>query len=105
MITYLPTGFRVKDTLVDWPQIASIKAFKVERLNYDTEQAAKILSNPNALATAKFLAASGFAEAHTGKGTRKVMEGKASMVLQSDQFSNSTKSRAGTVLSRSYKKR
>ena len=34
-IATLPTGFRVNDTIVDWPQIASIKAFKLDLLTYD----------------------------------------------------------------------
>lgn len=70
-----------------------------------THQAAKTLSNPNASATAKSLAASVVAQAHTGKETGKAMEAKASKVLQSDKFSNATKSLAGSVLSQSNKKR
>lgn len=70
-----------------------------------THQAAKTLSNPNASATAKSLAASVIAQAHTSKETGKAMEAKASKVLQSDKFSDATKSLAGSVLSQSNKKR
>lgn len=70
-----------------------------------THQAAKTLSNPNASATAKSLAASVVAQAHTGKETGKAMEAKASKVLKSEKFSDATKSLAGSVLSQSNKKR
>ncbi|GLH74887.1 hypothetical protein GETHLI_33890 [Geothrix limicola] len=70
-----------------------------------THQAAKTLSDPNASATAKSLAASVVSQAHTGKETGKEMEAKASKVLQSDKFSDATKSLAGSVLSQSNKKR
>ena len=70
-----------------------------------THQAARTLSNPNASATAKSLAASVVAQAHTGKETGKAMEAKASKVLQSDKFSDATKSLAGSVLAQSNKKR
>lgn len=67
--------------------------------------AAKTLSNPNASATARSLAASVVAQSHTSKETGKGMEAKASQVLQSAKYSAETKSLAGSVLSQSNKKR
>jgi len=34
-IALLPEGFRVNDTVVDWSQIASIKAFKLDLITSD----------------------------------------------------------------------
>jgi hypothetical protein len=70
-----------------------------------TSAAAKTLSNPNASATAKSLAASVVAQAHTPKQTGKAMETVASKVLQSEKYSAETKALAGSVLSQSNKKR
>ena len=67
--------------------------------------ASKTLSNPNASATAKSLAGSVVAQAHTPKQTGKAMETKASQVLQSVKYSAETKSLAASVLSQSNKKR
>ena len=67
--------------------------------------AAKTLSNPNASATAKSLAASVVAQTHTPKQTGKAMEATASKVLKSEKYSAETKSLAGSVLSQSNKKR
>jgi hypothetical protein len=68
-------------------------------------QAGETLSDPNASATAKSLAASALAQSNTGKQTGAAMEDKASKVLQSTKYSDATKSLAGTVLSQSNKKR
>ena len=68
-------------------------------------QAAATLSDPNASATAKSLAASALAQFGTGKQTGAAMEDKASKVLQSDKYSDDTKSLAGTVLAQSNKAR
>jgi len=68
-------------------------------------QAAATLSDPNASATAKSLAASALAQSGTGKQTGSAMEDKASKVLQSDKYSDDTKSLAGTVLAQSNKAR
>ena len=80
-----------KNTKQSGPQVASA--------------AAKTLSNPNSSATAKSLAASVVAQAHTSKETGKAMEARASQVLQSQKYSAETKSLAGSVLSQSNKKR
>ncbi|WP_299784290.1 hypothetical protein [uncultured Roseobacter sp.] len=68
-------------------------------------QTAATLSDPNASATAKSLAASALSQSGTGKQTGAAMEDKASKVLQSDKYSSGTKSLAGTVLSQSNKAR
>ncbi len=68
-----------------------------------TTLAATTLANPNASATAKSLAGSVVAQAHTGKQSGTAIESKASMVLQSEKFSQETKSLAGSVLSQSRK--
>lgn len=34
-IAILPAGFRVNDTVVDWPRVASIKAFKLDLITSD----------------------------------------------------------------------
>ncbi|MEM0950278.1 hypothetical protein [Dinoroseobacter sp. S76] len=68
-------------------------------------KAAATLSDPNASATAKSLAASALAQSGTGKQTGAAMEDRASKVLQSDKYSSDTKSLAGTVLSQSNKAR
>lgn len=68
-------------------------------------QAASVLSDPNASATAKSLAASALSQTGNGKQTGAAMEDKASMVLQSSKYSDATKTLAGTVLSQSNKAR
>lgn len=68
-------------------------------------KAAATLSDPNASATAKSLAASALAQAGNGKQTGAAMEDKASRVLHSNKYSKETKSLAGTVLSQSNKPR
>lgn len=70
-----------------------------------TSQAAQTLSNPNASATAKKLAASVLSQADSNKQTGAKMEDLASRVLQSSKYSDDTKSLAGSVLSQSNKNR
>jgi len=67
--------------------------------------AGQTLADPHASATAKALAGSVVAQAHTGKQTGKEMETKASQVLQSSKYSEETKALAGSVLSQSNKDR
>lgn len=69
------------------------------------KHAAATLRDPNASAIAKSLAGSALAQASTGKETGKAMEAKASHVLQSEKYSESTKAFAGSILSQSNKKR
>ncbi|AQZ32552.1 hypothetical protein BHQ29_04190 [Pseudomonas sp. LPH1] len=69
------------------------------------KQAAAILRDPNASATAKSLAGSALSQTSTSKQTGSQMEDRASKVLQSEKYSESTKSLAGSVLSQSNKKR
>lgn len=69
------------------------------------KQASATLRDPNASAIAKSLAASALAQTSTGKETGKAMETKASQVLQSEKYSESTKAFAGSILSQSNKKR
>lgn len=68
-------------------------------------QAASVLGDPNASATAKSLAASALSQSGNGKQTGAAMEDKASKVLQSAKYSDATKTLAGTVLSQSNKLR
>lgn len=68
-------------------------------------QAASTLSDPNASATAKSLAASALAQSGTGKQTGAQMEDKAARVLASTKYSDETKALAGSVLSQSNKSR
>ena len=67
--------------------------------------AAKTLSDPNASATAKSLAASALAQTGSSKQTGAAMEDKASQVLSSPKYSKATKKLAGSVLSQSNKER
>lgn len=67
--------------------------------------AAKVLSNPNASATAKRLAGSDLSQMAKGKQTGAEMENFASKVLQSSKYSDETKTLAGSVLSQANKKR
>jgi hypothetical protein len=68
-------------------------------------QAASTLSDPNASAIAKSLAASALSQHGTGRQTGADMEDKAAKVLASDKYSSETKSLAGTVLSQANKSR
>lgn len=67
--------------------------------------AAETLSNPNASAIAKSLAASALAQSGTDKQTSAQMEEKAGKALQSDKYSEETKSLAASVLSQANKER
>uniref|UniRef100_C6E3P4 Uncharacterized protein n=1 Tax=Geobacter sp. (strain M21) TaxID=443144 RepID=C6E3P4_GEOSM len=68
-------------------------------------KAAKIMSDPNASAVAKSLAASVVAQTNTSKQTGADLEDRASKVLQSEKYSDSTKELAASVLSQSNKER
>lgn len=72
---------------------------KVAKLASDT------LRDPGASAIAKSLAASALAQASSGKQTSAAMEAKAGRVLQSEKYSEETKSLAGSVVSQANKKR
>ncbi|AUG06458.1 hypothetical protein [Pseudomonas sp. S09G 359] len=67
--------------------------------------AAETLSNPNASAIAKSLAASALAQSGTDKQTGAQMEEKAGKALQSGKYSEDTKSLAASVLSQANKER
>ncbi|MGE1153636.1 hypothetical protein [Pseudomonas sp. ICMP 460] len=67
--------------------------------------AAEVLSNPNASAIAKSLAASALAQSGTDKQTSAHMEEKAGKALQSDKYSEDTKSLAASVLSQANRAR
>jgi hypothetical protein len=67
--------------------------------------AAATLNDKNASKVAKSLAGSVVAQAHTGKQTGADMESKASKVLQSDKYSDDTKTLAASLLSQSNKQR
>ncbi|WP_421556161.1 hypothetical protein [Pseudomonas kitaguniensis] len=67
--------------------------------------AAEVLSNPNASAIAKSLAASALAQSGTDKQTSAHMEEKAGKALQSDKYSAGTKSLAASVLAQANKER
>lgn len=72
---------------------------KVAKLASDT------LRDPHASAIAKSLAASTLAQASTGKQTSAGMEAKAGRVLQSEKYSEETKTLAGSVVSQANKAR
>ncbi|HEU6437928.1 MAG TPA: hypothetical protein VE028_10785 [Nitratidesulfovibrio sp.] len=67
--------------------------------------AGKTLSDPNASATAKSLAASALSQRAPGKQTGAEMEAKAGRVLQNDHYSNQTQEFAASLVSQSNKKR
>lgn len=67
--------------------------------------AGKTLTNTNASATAKKLAASALSQTGNGKQSGAELEDLASKVLNSSKYSDNTKSLAGSVLSQSNKKR
>jgi hypothetical protein len=67
--------------------------------------AAATLNDKNASQIAKSLAGSVIAQTHTGKQTGADMESKASKVLQSEKYSDETKTLAASVLSQSNKER
>ena len=63
--------------------------------------ASETLSNSNASAIAKRLAASALAQTHSTKQTSAEMETVAGKVLQSDKYSKETKALAASVVSQS----
>ena len=68
-------------------------------------EAARILRNENASATAKKLAGSVLSQANRSKDTGAELEDLASRVLKSPKYSEETKTLAGSVLSQSKKER
>ena len=67
--------------------------------------AASTLNDKNASQIAKSLAGSVVAQTRTGKQTGTDMETKASKVLQSEKYSDDTKTLAASLLSQSNKER
>jgi hypothetical protein len=67
--------------------------------------AGRTLSNPNASALQRSLAASALAQAGTSKATGKAMEAKASTALQNPNASARMKQLAWSVTSQSIRKR
>lgn len=67
--------------------------------------AAQTLSNPKSSAFAKSLAACALAQSGADKQTSAEMEGKAGKALQSDQYSEETRSLAASVVSQANKER
>lgn len=70
-----------------------------------TKLAAATLTDPNASAIAKKLAASVVSQSHSSKQTGKELETIASQVLQSPKYSDDTKTLAGSVLAQANKER
>ena len=68
-------------------------------------QAAKVLADPAASATAKSLAGSALSQRAPSHQTGESMEELASRVLDSSKYSDQTKSLAGSVLSQSNEDR
>jgi hypothetical protein len=68
-------------------------------------QAARILQDPGASATAKSLAGSALSQRTASHQTGASVEDLASRVLDSSKYSEQTKSLAGSVLSQSNKER
>ncbi|RBL70255.1 hypothetical protein C3E98_018025 [Pseudomonas sp. MWU13-2625] len=67
--------------------------------------ASETLSNSNASAIAKRLAASALAQTHSTKQTSAEMEAVAGRVLQSDKYSEETKTLAASVVAQSNQAR
>lgn len=67
--------------------------------------AAKTLKNVNSSKIAKELAGSALSQKSTNNQTGSDMENKASKVLQSEKYSDDTKTLAASILSQSNKKR
>ncbi|MFD2013371.1 hypothetical protein ACFSHO_07300 [Acinetobacter vivianii] len=63
------------------------------------------MRNPSSSTIQKELAGSALAQTHSGKQTSSDMESKASKVLQSEKYSDATKTLAASVLSQSNKER
>lgn len=68
-------------------------------------QAAKTLKDPNASAIEKSLAGSALSQTSTSNQTGAHMEDIASQVLASHEYSEKTKTLAGSVLAQANKKR
>lgn len=69
-----------------------------------THVASTVLRDPNASKTAKSLAGSALAQAHTSKKTSPVTAHTASKALHDHRTSSATKSLAGSVLTQKPKK-
>lgn len=67
--------------------------------------ASQTLRNPSASATAKELAGSALAQASTKKQPSSEVEAKAGMVLQSNKYSEETKTLAASLVSQSNSSR
>lgn len=67
--------------------------------------ASETLRDPHASAIAKSFAASALAQARTGKQTGAEMEAKAGRALQSEKYSEETKTLAGSLVSQANKAR
>ncbi|SAK60735.1 hypothetical protein AWB81_02032 [Caballeronia arationis] len=67
--------------------------------------AAKTLSDPEASAIAKSLAASALSQTHSNRQTSAEMEHKASEMLHSAKYSEDTKTLAASVLAQANKER
>ncbi|MCH7394104.1 hypothetical protein MMP66_07400 [Acinetobacter dispersus] len=68
--------------------------------------ASEVLRNPSASAIQKGLVAgSALAQTHSNKQTGSEMESKASKVLQSEKYNETTKTLAASVLAQSNKER
>jgi hypothetical protein len=63
--------------------------------------AAEVLHDPKSSATAKTLAGSAVAQAHTTKQTSALVEHLAGQVLKSDKYSKDTKTLAASVVAQS----
>ena len=70
-----------------------------------SSEAARVLKDPNASATAKRLAGSALSQRTPSHQTGAKVEDLASRVLDSPKYSAETKSIAGSVLSQSNKQR
>ncbi|MGH8049121.1 MAG: hypothetical protein ACREPB_00515 [Arenimonas sp.] len=69
-----------------------------------TKTAAAVLRDPGASKTAKSMAGSALAQAHTGKQTSPAAEKVAAKVLNDGRTTAATKSLAGSVLTQKTKK-
>lgn len=67
--------------------------------------ASETLRDPHASVIAKSFAASALAQARTGKQTGAEMEAKAGRALQSEKYSEETKTLAGSLVSQANKAR
>lgn len=67
--------------------------------------ASNVLTNPNSSAIQKSLAGAALSQRKASRQTGIAMETKASRVLSSNKYNNTTKKLAASVLSQSNKKR